>query len=149
MMSELYIYEGCSKTLWPDHEGEEIQGIFNVWEYYNIRSSISIKKKVVRYICYSSMLSLKYPFQHPSYRTHACWDLTSIVDGYHCITIVAVKVFRTITHIIESIYSIGHRPYTPWQQYYRWDSMEYAHGMPICVVFKQDTSEKYLSETIL
>ena len=24
------LYEGCSKNLWPDHEGEDIQGSFNV-----------------------------------------------------------------------------------------------------------------------
>ena len=27
-------YAGCSKSSWPEHQGEEIQGSFYVWEYY-------------------------------------------------------------------------------------------------------------------
>ena len=27
-------YEGCSKSSWPEHEREEIQGSSNVWENY-------------------------------------------------------------------------------------------------------------------
>ena len=30
----LYFMRGIQKSLWPDHEGEEIQGSFNEWEYY-------------------------------------------------------------------------------------------------------------------
>ena len=40
------MYEGCSKSLWYEHEGVEIQGSFNVWEYYKSISEHLSRKKL-------------------------------------------------------------------------------------------------------